>query len=605
MSAAQSPHGVPVPRRRSPDVDVLVVGAGPTGLTLACDLRRRGVAVRVVERLPQPEVRSRGKGVQPRTLEVFDDLGVVGQVLDAGWSRDLRVRWYVQRELLVDLRLPGRDPLPDVPHPNLVLIPQWRTEQVLRERLTELGGTVEWGRELVDLEQEADGVLARVATNSGDAVDTIRAAWVVGCDGGHSRVRDLLALALEGDSREERFLFGDVEIEGLAPADSGYVWFDGGEYLAASPFRGLPSWQVQASMPGAADGTVESPSLELLQRLFTERSGLTGVRLSHPTWLSTWRSNVRLVDRYRVGRVLVAGDAAHLHSPVGGQGMNTGIQDAYNLGWKLGLVVRGRASERLLDTYEEERRPIARAVLRGSDLGYRAVFGADPVTTFLRERVLTPALRLPAVQRAVLGGVSELDLHYRDSSLAEDSRTPVSRTRWSPGSSDERAGPVDRVRYARGVRAGDRAPDGVVRDAATGQPGRLFDAFRGPHVTLLLFDGRARTADGCAALARIADGVEQRFGADVRPEVVVWGTELPAQLTGRRVLLDPDGDTHRRYGVTAEALYLVRPDGYVGLRTQPASAEVLGRYLGRLLDRVAADAARPSATAATGSPRGG
>jgi 2-polyprenyl-6-methoxyphenol hydroxylase-like FAD-dependent oxidoreductase len=600
MAPAPSPTGVPVQRRGSPDVDVLVVGAGPTGLTLACDLRRRGLAVRVVERLPQPELKSRGKGVQPRTLEVLDDLGVVDRVLEACWSRDLRVRWYVQRELLVDLRLPGRDPLPDTPHPNLVLIPQWRTEQVLRERLTELGGAVEWGRELVDLEQQEDGVLARVATSPDGAGETIRAGWVVGCDGGHSRVRELLALALEGESREERFLFGDVEIDGLEPADSGYVWFDGGEYLAASPFRGLRSWQVQASLPAAAE---EPESLELLQRLFTERSGLPHVRLSSPTWLSTWHSNVRLVDRYRVGRVLVAGDAAHLHSPVGGQGMNTGIQDAYNIGWKLGLVVRGRASDRLLDTYEEERRPIARAVLSGSDLGYRAVFGADPVTTFLREHVLSPALGIPAVQRAILGGVSELDLDYRGSSLAEDHRTPVTGTRWGPGRDDERAGAVDQLRFARGVHAGDRAPDGAVRDATTGQCTRLFDAFRGPHATLLLFDGEARTDDGYTSLAAIADGVEQRSGADVRPWVVVWGRQLPTELAGRRVLLDPDGETHRRYGATAEALYLVRPDGYVGLRAQPASEEVLLRYLRRVLDRVGGEVPRPAPTSPTGSPR--
>ena len=589
MTGARSPLGVPVQRRGSPDVDVLVVGAGPTGLTLACDLRRRGLAVRVVDRLPQPEVKSRGKGVQPRTLEVLDDLGVVDRLLEVGWSRDLRVRWYVRRELLVDLHLPGRDPLPDVPHPNLVLVPQWRTEQVLRERLTELGGTVEWGRELVDLEQDEDAVLARVATSAGGSVEVIRAAWVVGCDGGHSRVRDLLGLALEGDSREERFLFGDVEIEGLEPADSGFVWFDGGDYLAASPFRGLCSWQVQASLPPAVDGTGEPVSLQLLQRLFTERSGLSHVRLSHPTWLSIWHSNVRLVDRYRVGRVLVAGDAAHLHSPVGGQGMNTGMQDAYNLGWKLGLVLRGRASEGLLDTYQEERRPIAQAVLGGSDLGYRAVFGADPVTTFLREHVLTPALRIPAVQRAVLGGVSELDLDYRESSLAEEHRTPVTGTRWRPGRDDERPGAPDQVRFARGVRAGDRAPDGAVQDAVTGQPARLFDVFRGPHATLLLFDGGARTDDGYASLAGIADRVQRRFGADVRPWVVVWGRRSPAEPAGGRVLLDPEGESHRRYGATAKALYLVRPDGHVGLRVQPASEEVLVRYLGRVLDRVGAE----------------
>jgi hypothetical protein len=189
------------------------------------------------------------------------------------------------------------------------------------------------------------------------------------------------------------------------------------------------------------------------------------------------------------------------------------------------------------------------------------------------------------VQRAILGGVSELDLDYRGSSLAEDHRAAVTGTRWRPGRDDERADAVDQIRFARGVRAGDRAPDGTVQDAATGQPGRLFDAFRGPQSTLLLFDGEARTVDGYTTLAGIADGVERLFGPDVRPWVVVWGRQLPTELAGRRVLLDPDGETHRRYGATAEALYLVRPDGHVGLRAQPASEEVLVRYLGRVFDR--------------------
>jgi hypothetical protein len=161
---------------------------------------------------------------------------------------------------------------------------------------------------------------------------------------------------------------------------------------------------------------------------------------------------------------------------------------------------------------------------------------------------------------------------------------------------------VDRVRFARGVRAGDRVPGGAVQDAVTGQPTRLFDVFRGPHATLLLFDGEAGTDDGYTSLAAIADRVERLFGADVRPWVVGWGRRSPAELAGRRVLLDPDGGTHRRYGATAEALYLVRPDGHVGLRAQPASEEVLVRYLGRVLDRVGADR-EPASPSPAGNAR--
>ncbi len=553
------------------DTDVLVVGAGPTGLTLACDLRRRGVDCTVVDRATTHHTRSRGKGLQPRSLEVFDDLGIAEAALAAGRTHH-HVRLYSGGRLALDLDLPARPPQPGVPYPNLVVLPQWRTEQVLRTRLAELGGVVRLGQELVDLHQDDDGVTATVTDGSTGTVERIRAAFVVGCDGGSSRVRTLTGIAMRGESHEEHFVLGDVRIEGLPADGPSYAWFDDDGYLAADPLDGSGTWQVQASVRPDASGDLETASVELFQRLFAER-GFGQVRLHDATWLSDFNPRVAIVDRYRAGRVLLAGDAAHVHSPAGGQGMNTGIQDAYNLGWKLDAVLRGRAGHALLDTYQEERMPVARAVLASSDLGHSAFFSPHPVMTFLRNRVLVPALRLPVVLDRLLDGVAELDVGYRDSSLARELATV------DLAGHGEAAGVVDHVRFRSGPRAGDRAPDARGRDGGSGAPTRLFDLFRGPHATLLLFDGPAATDAGYRRLAETTRRVRDALGDDVRAWVVVPGDRRPRGLGDVDVFLDPDRDAHHRYAATAESLYLVRPDGYVAFRSQPAATRPVLDYV--------------------------
>ena len=551
--------------------DVLVVGAGPTGLTLACDLRRRGVDCRIIDRAATPHTRSRGKGLQPRSLEVFDDLGIADAALAAGRTHH-HVRLYSGGRLALDLDLPARPPQPGVPFPNLVVLPQWQTEEVLRTRLSELGGAIEYGREVADLDQDADGVTVTVVEHGTGAREEIRAAFVVGCDGGSSTVRTLTGIPLRGESHDEHFVLGDVRIEGLPADGTSYAWFDHDGYLAADPLDGSGTWQVQASVRPDASGHLETASLELFQRLFADR-GFGHVRLSDATWLSDFSPRVAIVDRYRVGRVLLAGDAAHVHSPAGGQGMNTGIQDAYNLGWKLDAVLRGRAGTPLLDTYEEERLPVARAVLTSSDLGHSAFFSPHPVMTFLRDRVLVPALRLPVVLDRLLDGVAELDVGYRDSSLARERATVG-----LPGDG-EAAGPLDHVRFRSGPHAGDRAPDARGRDGDSGAAARLFDLFRGPHSTLLLFDGPAATDDGYRRLAETARRVRAALGDHVRAWVVVPDDHRPRGLGDVDVFLDPDRDAHHRYAATAESLYLVRPDGYVAFRSQPAAARPVLDYV--------------------------
>ena len=460
---------------------VLIAGAGPTGLTLACELARRDVPFRLVDASPGPRPGSRGKGVQPRSLEVFDDLGVVDRVLAHGRAA-MPIRAVGPDGQEVPDASPAFERRPDVPYPASVITPQWRIEETLALRLAELGGKVEYGTALESFAQSADAVTA--VLRNGEQTETVRARWLVGCDGGRSVVRKLAGIAFDGETREElRMIVADVAVDGL-DRDAWHMWRhpEGMVSLCPLPSTGLFQYQASAS----ADPDLSRAGL---QALLDRRSGRTGIRLRDPEWTSVWRSNTRIADRYRVGRVFLAGDAAHVHSPAGGQGMNTGIQDAHNLGWKLAA-----ASPALLDSYEAERRPIA--------LGVLALSAAR-----LKEAI--EKSRIPVRSDAA---TTQLGLNYRGSALAVDDRTD-----------------------AASLRAGDRAPDAPGLATTAGER-RLFDLTRGGQFTLLNF-GAAGSPPGVRTLRVVDRPAAPGELADVQGHLA-----SAYQPTGRTlVLLRPDG----------------------------------------------------------------
>ncbi|UKD51395.1 FAD-dependent oxidoreductase [Amycolatopsis sp. FU40] len=417
----------------TPELPVLIVGAGPTGLTLACELARRDVPFRLIEASPGLRPGSRGKGLQPRSLEVFDDLGVIDRILANGRSA-------------MPIRLtdpdgrtsggPAYEERPDVPYPASVITPQWRVEETLGLRLTELGGAVEFGTALESFDQSADAVTAVLRT--GDRVETVRAEWLVGCDGGRGVVRKQAGIAFEGETDERiRMIVADLAVDGL-DRDAWHMWRCEEGFVSLCPLPSTDLFQYQAPVLGET-----GLDLATLQSIFDRRSGRTGLRLQNPEWTSVWRSNTRLAERYRDGRVFLAGDAAHVHSPAGGQGMNTGIQDAHNLGWKLAA-----GAPELLDTYESERRPIAAGVLRLSTA--RMAEAAEQKSIPIRSDRAT----------------TQLSVNYRGSALARDDRSESAQ-----------------------LRAGDRAPDAPGLTTTTGKR-RLFDLTRGGRFTLLNFGPR-------------------------------------------------------------------------------------------------------------------
>jgi 2-polyprenyl-6-methoxyphenol hydroxylase-like FAD-dependent oxidoreductase len=512
---------------KNQDIAVLIVGAGPTGLILACDLARRKVSFRIVDKAPEYFAGSRGKGLQPRSLEVLDDLGVVDQVLANGRFH-LPFRGYDGATVLGDHDMhEGRVPTPDIPYASPLIIPQWRVEEILRNRLAEYGGRVELATELTGFEKNDDGVTATLV-HSG-AKEQVFPRYMVGADGGHSSVRKELGVGFEGETwKYERMLVGDVRVDGL-DREHWHSWpkHEAG-WVALCPLPSTDSFQFQAQI--TADEPDE-PTLERFQEIVDERTGRSDIRLYDATWLSLYRANVRMVDRYRVGQVFLAGDAAHVHSPAGGQGMNTGIQDAYNLGWKLGQVLAG-ARDHLLDTYEEERLPVAASILG--------------ITTKLHRQILS-------------GNVSEqrrgpetlqLGINYRGSSLAREENDPTAK-----------------------LHAGDRAPDAPCSNP-TGTSTRLFDVFRGPHFTLLAF--------GACHVAAVT-AVSQRYGPVVRAHSVPRTDAPTGNATLSDSLFDTEGHAHRAYDAKDGMLVLVRPDGYVGFIANGDSPSGVQAYLEYLI----------------------
>ncbi len=554
--------------------DVLIVGAGPTGLTLACELLRREVSCRIIDKAPTPATTSRALGVQPRTLELFDTMGLIDRVLSSG-GPIFDANFYDGDRLLLTLSSAGIQKL-DTPYPQIWITPQTNVEQALVTQLHHLGGAVERACELVNFSEVGSQVIATLKHGDASRTEEIEAKWLVGCDGAHSQVRKSLGVLFEGSTYEEKFLLADVELDWKRDRDRSHTWFPAEGMFSIIPLPNTQQWRIFAVVEGE---TVPPVSLELFQQLFRERTGDTKTTLSHPTWMSTFTINRRMVDRYQVGRVFLAGDAAHIHSPFGGQGMNTGIQDAYNLAWKLALVITGQSADHLLNTYQEERLPIARRVLAQTDTNTKVLVSNHPIMQFLRERVLT----LNSVQSYLTRRGSQLFINYRTSSLSRSYQGALIGKKRLSNHGSKSLSMIDWFTFRFGLQAGDRAPNGKSIRAASHEETSLFREFRGTHFNLLLFDGLNHSEAGYANLVKIAHQVEALLGNVVRTHIIVSPDTASQQLDWNgSVLQDVSGTLHKQYGVNAESLYLIRPDGYIGFRSQPVAAEPLLEYLSHL-----------------------
>ena len=546
-------------------VDVLIIGAGPTGLTLACELRRLGTTCRILDKTEAPATTSRAIGLQARTLEVFANMGIVEPALAQGVS-GIRVNAYSGACPLftLDFRFLADESLP---YPYGVLLPQNQTEQILLDLLHKLGGQVERSREMLDFRCEREQVIATVRHQENGYTEQIEARWLIGCDGAHSHVRKAAGLAFLGRTYPEEFLLADVDLDWERSHEAVHVWLHHEGQFAAMPLPGN-HWRLMADLASIPGARVPEASLELFQHLLRERTDDTMTTISHPTWLSNFQIHRRLASSYRKGRVLLAGDAAHVHSPFGGQGANTGIQDAFNLAWKLALVIRGKASDTLLDTYEEERRPVAQSVLAGTHFLTSIFYQKNPVIRLLRDHVVVPLLKQKSVQRRLLWRASELGIHYHHSTLSQTHREVFIK---------RGVGGEDRGTF---LRAGDRAPDGRCLRLPEREETTLFQLFQQPVIHLLLFDGGVQTEENASHLIQLARCAEALGKHEITIHLVV-SRERPLDWQGS-LLYDRFHRLHTHYGATIPSLVLIRPDGYIGLLCQPAREQPLMDYLQRL-----------------------
>jgi 2-polyprenyl-6-methoxyphenol hydroxylase-like FAD-dependent oxidoreductase len=557
-------------------VDVLVVGAGPTGLTLGCELARRGISFRIVDSAPEPSPLSRAIGVQARTLEIFDDMGIAEQAVASGIQLHGVVAFTSGHQIV----RASFDEL-DTQYPFLLSIPQSETERILNELLEQLGASVERGLELVSLALHDDHAEATLQTSSG-GVEVSTARWVVGADGAHSSVRRLAGIGFGGAAHDERFLLADVRIDWEVPRDRITTFLSNRGLLGCFP---LPDdrWRLIASSdPDEPAELAEAPTLEELQPLVDARSGAPS-RLSDPTWLARFHIQCRQVKQYRSGCVFLAGDAAQIHSPAGGQGLNSGIQDAHNLAWKLALVARGQGRAELLDSYHAERHAVGVGLLRGTDFATRVAMLRHPVMRSMRDRMSSFLASLEVVQHRITRRVAELDLSYAGSPIVEEHRSSVFQSRLGADEGDERPTVGAWWAFDSAPRAGERAPDGLVVRPGREDPARLMRVIDGRRHTLLLFDGRAPTKEGYQRLVSVARSVGQRYPDLMHVHIVVPGADRPGDLDWHgSLLMDMYGDLEDRYGARAECLYLLRPDLYVAFRSQPVDGDALLAYLGRI-----------------------
>lgn len=441
------------------DVDVLICGAGASGLTLAIELARRSTSFQIIEKLSGPFAGSKGKGLQPRSLEIMEDLGLVDKIYAQGMTH-FTLRRYEEDGRYEDV--PAQESFAkdsSEPYGATVLIPQYSTEVIFRDRLLELGERVHFGCELLSFKDEGEHVLCEIRSSKG--VQTLRAKYLIGCDGGKSFVRKALGLKFEGDFLEAPpMVAADVECEGVS-RDVWHRWNSRNKekYFAIAPLPSQSLYQLQAAIPELSDDYLHKEKLTALAR---ERTGDHKITITKVTWSSTVRFSARLAEHYSKGRVFLCGDAAHVHPPTGGQGLNTSLQDAYNFAWKLSAVLKG-GPKSLLDSYEAERRPIAEGMIELST-------GIMKSMKFQRGRE-----------------TQQLDLAYEDSPLS-----------FSYGKGEGRP-----------IAAGNRAPDAKLRGAG-GQTRRVFDLLLGTHFTLLTQDSEHPEPRPNLHIHTIGEGAEFR-----------------------------------------------------------------------------------------------
>lgn len=548
---------------RNKVLDALVVGAGPTGLAMALDLQRYGMNYRIIEKAAGPTDLSKATVVMPRTTEEFAPRGLSKDIIAAG-ERSISLSTYSHGKMIFHSVY---DHLA-TDYSFLINVPQSSTERVLREHLEKAGGKINWNTELVSFNQDDTGVDVVLKTADGKT-EHVRTAWLVGCDGAHSALRHALEIPFEGAAYKNNWLLADVHIDWRFPHGHTYLFFQEDGLLAVFPMPDKRHRIYVVRLEQEALG--RQPTLEDFQEL-ADTYVPDGCELSDPRWLSEFHCHHRRIKHYGKGRAMLAGDAAHVHSPESGLGMNTGIQDAFNLAWKIAYVQKGLVSSELMESYNLERSYVGKEVLKLSDRTHKiwAQFGK------FAETIRAPMWRLFssffAHHHASLEEAVQIRIHYPEGVFTEHHGHPDSVHPINP--------PVE---------AGMRAINGPLHrsDIQEELPGGLASLFDALRFKLILFTGSHPGEEITGVLAELLETAAQ-YPAQI-DSIIIHGGQNPSLYSGldAELYVDPTLHLHFRYAAQAGGIFLVRPDLYVGFSSHRLDNGKLKKYLGNLFEKSA------------------
>ncbi|MGG3624931.1 FAD-dependent monooxygenase [Bacillus gobiensis] len=520
------------------DTDVLIVGAGPTGLTLANELARHDISFKIIDSAITTSQTTKALGIMPRTLELYEKTGIAEEMVEKGLDTPaFNVMNKDHKLIYFDFNKQCNSPFPFV-----LMLPQNKTEEILYNYLMKQNYDVEWETKLLEIEQDANGTTVIVQKGI-EKTANIRTKYIVGCDGAHSTVRHQLGLNFEGVTIQQNFSLVDLKVEWELPYNESYAFVDRGKFIAFFPMKDGKHRILMTSDIGAKEHS--EVSIEEIEQMI-HAVGPTNTSVSNVLWTSRFLVNQRMVKQARLGRVFLAGDAAHIHSPVGAQGMNTGIQDAYNLSWKLALVLKNYSPDTLLDTYTTEREPVWGNLLLGTERFTRILLQKSRLVNQVRKTIAPVITSSRFINQKFIDALSQTGIHYRHSPIVngeEYGSKVFNKGDW--------------------LQPGDRVPDEII-----GNGQRLHHLLTTTKHVLFVFTQDYET------FKKIKENVES-----YPIQVFQIGIERNCAIQ-QNYLCDSKGQIYSKYGFASkEGMLVIRPDGYIGFKCVELNINLLKKHL--------------------------